>query len=420
MDRSTVARPESEIESSIVSEQGRIDKSLELHYLPGTSKLSPREIGKSRVRLPCFKVVLPLSVSTSFLFDIFLTSCNKYKFLVSEQSSSSITAIQTLTSTMRNLFTCLLPISEEKKARTSSIVRIDVTVNEKNCARVVTVRGMYGFPNRICQVIQVFKDLLEKAGTEFVKENKEDSDLAMPTFQTAYYQVSRFLSNNEAPAGKLYSAFIEEFWGKYTDIPLAAQNTKAMVNFIKNSIDGINDLINKTVSQYSRLAIEKYIFTKIFAHVKKIYIEKKSEVTTRFLSKRSENQTKTDEELMQQLDVKEKFCIKGVKNPYFSAIESLNNLDKHSCPIDKLNCILESTTHMKTTVIDYWRGREELETMDDQLPVIIFIVCKTSLDNFPAQIEFLTDYTRVNTGMDNENRLLINYDAAISFILSDM
>lgn len=413
-------KPESEIESSIISEQAKTDKSLDLLYLSPPSKTSPREIGKSRVRLPCYKAVLPLSVTTSFLLDIFLTSCNKHKFTISEQTPNSITATQTLTSTMRNFFTCILPLSEDKNAKTSSIVRIDVRVNEKNCARVVTVKGMHGFPNRICQVIQAFKELLEKAGTEYFKENKEDNDFIVLNFQTVFYQVSRILSNAESPAGKLCLSFTEEFWKKYGDIQLAAQNTRIMMSFIKSSIDGINNIIGKNVPSHSRLAIEKFVFTKIFHHIKKIYCEKKLEVTIRLHQKKEENHLKSDEELMRQLDVKAKFCIVGVKNPYFAAIESLNSLDKHSCPIDKLNCILESTTHMKTTIIDYWHGREELETMDDQLPVIIFIVFKTSLETFPAQIDFLLDYSRVNTGMDNENRLLINYDAAVSFILSDM
>jgi hypothetical protein len=402
-----------------VSDPVKVDKSLEVAYIPGSQK-SPREIGKSRVRLPSFKVVVPLSVSSSFLFDLFISSCTRYKFHITEQTSHSITAIQTLTSTMRNLFTCILPISEEKKAKTSSIVRIDIAVNEKNCARVVTVKGTYGFPNRIYQVIQLFKESLEKAGTEFLKETKEDSDFTLPTLQTAYYQVSRFLSNSEVPAGQMFISFHDEFWQKFSDLDFAARQVKEMTTMLKTSIDSINDLLSSSVSQFSRISIEKYIYSKLFPHIKKVYMHKKSETSSKFKAKRDENLSTPDEDLMRHLDIKEKFCIKGSVNPYSTAIESLNNLEKHTSPIDKLNCILESTTHMKTTVIDYWKGKQELETMDDQLPVIIFIVCRVGIESFPAQIEFLLDYTRANSGMDNENRLLINYDAAISFIINDM
>ncbi|OMJ93118.1 hypothetical protein SteCoe_3932 [Stentor coeruleus] len=413
-------KPESEIESSIISEQAKTNKSINLFYLQPSSKTSPREISKSRIFLPCYKVILPLSISTSFLLDIFLASCKKQKFLISNQTPNSIIATQILASTIRNLFTCVLPISEDKKAKISSIVRIDVKVNEKNCARVVTIKGIHGFPNRICQVIQTFKKLLEKVDIEYFNENKEDNDYVLFNFQTVFYQVSRILSNTESPAGKIFLSFTEEFLKKYSDVHLAAQNTRAMMTFIKNSIDGINNIIGKNLLSHSRVAIEKFVFTKIFPHIKKIYCEKKSEITTRLHQKKQENLIKTDDELMRQLGIKSKFCIADVNNPYFSAIESLNSLDKHNCPIDKINCILESITHMKTTIIDYWHGREELEAMDDQLPVIIFIVFKTSLCTFPAQIDFMLDYSRVNAGMDNENRLLINYDAAVSFILSDM
>lgn len=419
MARSTIQRPESEIDSSILSDPVKVDHSLEVAYMPGSQK-SPREIGKSRVRLPSFKVVVPLSVSSSFLFELFISSCTKYKFHITEQTSHSITAIQTLTSTMRNLFTCIVPISEEKKAKTSSIVRIDVAINEKNCARVVTVKGTYGFPNRIYQVIQMFKENLEKTGTEFLKDMKEESDLTMPNLQTAYYQVSRSLSNVEIPAGQMFSSFQEEFLNKFSDVEYSKSHTREMVSMVKTSIDSINELLLVSVPQFSRISIEKYTYSKLFTHIKKVYMHKKDLVIGKFREKRESRANMTDEELMALLDVKEKFCIKGIQNPYFMAIDSLNNLEKYTSPVDKLNCILESTTHMKTTVIDYWKGKQELETMDDQLPVIIFIVFKVALDSFPAQIEFLIDYTRTNSGMDNENRLLINYDAAVSFIISDM
>ena len=419
MDRSSAQHPESEINSSIISEQIKIDKSLEIGHTSHSPK-SPREIGKSRVRLPYYKVVLPLSISCGLLFDIFTSSCNKFKFLISDQTSTSITATQTLTSTMRNLFTCILPLSEEKKAMTSSIIRLNIALNEKNCARVISITGLYGFPNRIYPVIQHFKQLLENTGAEFVKEEKEENDLAVPNFQTAYYQVSRFLSNTEIPSGKLYQAFIKEFYEKYSNIEKAAALSKEVLEYIKRIIDNINDLIIKTVSSNSRLAIEKYIYSKIFPQVKKIYEAKTFELSQNFEKKRKSLQDLNEDELMALLDVKEKFRIKGTKTPYFNAIENLNNLDKHSSPIDKLNCILESATQMKTTVIDYWKGKEELETMDDQLPVIIFIVTRTSLDCLPTQIEFLLDYTRTNAGMDNEHRLLINYDAAISFIIHEI
>ena len=303
---------------------------------------------------------------------------------------------------------------------TSSIIRLNIALNEKNCARVISITGLYGFPNRIYPVIQHFKQLLENTGAEFVKEEKEENNLAVPNFQTAYYQVSRFLSNTEIPSGKLYQAFIKEFYEKYSNIEKAAALSKEVLEYIKRIIDNINDLIIKTVSSNSRLAIEKYIYSKIFPQVKKIYEAKTFELSQNFEKKRKSLQDLNEDELMALLDVKEKFRIKGTKTPYFNAIENLNNLDKHSSPIDKLNCILESATQMKTTVIDYWKGKEELETMDDQLPVIIFIVTRTSLDCLPTQIEFLLDYTRTNAGMDNEHRLLINYDAAISFIIHEI
>lgn len=269
-------------------------------------------------------------------------------------------------------------------------------------------------------MIQLFKESLEKAGTEFLKENKEDHDCTLPTFQSAYYQVSRFLSNSEVPAGQMFLAFLEEFKNKFDSVETSVNKVKEIQTMLKASIDAVNEVVSLSVSQFSRLSVEKYVYAKLFPFVKDVYMCKKATACAALLEKREKYREKSDVELMKILEIKEKFCIGGGQKPYLMAIEALNGLEKHASPVDKLNCILESTTHMKTTVIDYWKGKEELETMDDQLPVIIFIVFRVGISTFPAQIEFLLDYTRINNGMDNEHRLLINYDAAVSFIMSDM
>lgn len=57
---------------------------------------------------------------------------------------------------------------------------------------------------------------------------------------------------------------------------------------------------------------------------------------------------------------------------------------------------------MRTCVLDYWKGREELGTMDDELPVIIYIFVMTSLANLPSEIMQLLDYVRRTDYFENE------------------
>jgi hypothetical protein len=34
---------------------------------------------------------------------------------------------------------------------------------------------------------------------------------------------------------------------------------------------------------------------------------------------------------------------------------------------------------MKTAIIDFYNGKEEIQTMDDELPIIIFIILNTNI-----------------------------------------
>ena len=71
---------------------------------------------------------------------------------------------------------------------------------------------------------------------------------------------------------------------------------------------------------------------------------------------------------------------------------------------------------MKTIVLDYWKGKHELSTMDDQLPVVIYIVSQVHSEHFASEVSMLLDYA---AELDNEQRTLINIDSAITYLITD-
>jgi len=44
---------------------------------------------------------------------------------------------------------------------------------------------------------------------------------------------------------------------------------------------------------------------------------------------------------------------------------------------------------MKTDVVDYWKNKEEIGTMDDELPIIVFIVSRSTVPNLFAEVRYL-------------------------------
>lgn len=66
-------------------------------------------------------------------------------------------------------------------------------------------------------------------------------------------------------------------------------------------------------------------------------------------------------------------------------------------------------SEMKTTVIDYSKGKFELLTMDDQMPIFIYIVAMTKIPNLSAELNLLWDYIKFQEkSYDTEQFLVTN------------
>ena len=112
--------------------------------------------------------------------------------------------------------------------------------------------------------------------------------------------------------------------------------------------------------------------------------------------------------------MKQKFRL-GEK-PYGESIAMLGKLPDLVSPIEKLNCLLMSVAALKTAVVEFWRGKEELEAMDDLLPIIIFVLVQSTVTSPAAQIGLLQDYVGRAGRYENEARLLINFEVSVKYV----
>lgn len=94
--------------------------------------------------------------------------------------------------------------------------------------------------------------------------------------------------------------------------------------------------------------------------------------------------------------------------PYQNAINELNKINMSDCPSEQLSIILMTSSKLKTSVVEYHKAKEELVAMDDELPLIIYIVSQCRVDNLPSKINMLEDYVRFIEDFENEQRLVTN------------
>jgi len=112
--------------------------------------------------------------------------------------------------------------------------------------------------------------------------------------------------------------------------------------------------------------------------------------------------------LMEKLQVDANFRLPSIENPYQSAISALSEISGLTTPLDKLNCLLKMAALLQTEILDYWKGKLELQSMDQELPLLIYVLSKTQVRGLTAELRFLLDYVGSRDEFEGEQRLLVN------------
>jgi len=89
-------------------------------------------------------------------------------------------------------------------------------------------------------------------------------------------------------------------------------------------------------------------------------------------------------------------------------------------PREKVVCLSEAFGNLKSAVVDSHKGKFELVSMDDVLPLFIYTVAMSELSHAWSENNLMDDYLRINQrGFELERKLLSNFDASIRYITTD-
>lgn len=113
--------------------------------------------------------------------------------------------------------------------------------------------------------------------------------------------------------------------------------------------------------------------------------------------------------------IKEKFRIKDEEKnnklffPYKPTIEAINKIEYEFNPREKFETLMKANLELKTTILDVTSGKCELDSMDDVLPLSIYVATQISLKNVVAEVNMIEDYFRFSKDcIDKESRVLTN------------
>ena len=246
-----------------------------------------------------------------------------------------------------------------------------------------------------------------------------------------YYEIYKTLSNTEYDLGKSIMNFIENFRNKCNDItsPESEEkiediNTKQMmaeiVKMIELSTNTLNcnfNNINNYNSSFFTTASEQFIFNKIYQYLFNVYNKKYKNENEEYLSVKKEiNKCMNIKEIVNNVGINEKY--KGNDDyPYKNVIETINKISFEKYIKNKFKILTQSSLEMRSYILEYTTGKDELVSMDDELPIIIYISTQINVDNLFAELNMVDDYIKCTMRDDLvQNKMVTNLLSGLLYI----
>jgi hypothetical protein len=248
-----------------------------------------------------------------------------------------------------------------------------------------------------------------------------------------FYEIYKILSNIEYELGKSINDFVENFREKYKDLNndkgkdiIETIKTRDIMAEIIKLIEHTTNTLNCYYNQENNInyntnfynsATEQFIFNKIYHYLYEIYDLKYKKCNEEFiLVKKEINENMEIKDIISNLNIK-KVYISNDPIPFMPVIENINKLQLEKCLKNKFKIITQSSLEIRNCILEYTGGKYELESMDDELPIIIYLVTQINIENLFAELYMIDDYIKC-TMRDEliQNKMVTNLLSSLSYI----
>ena len=248
-----------------------------------------------------------------------------------------------------------------------------------------------------------------------------------------FYEIYKILSNIEYELGKSINDFVENFREKYKDLNndkgkdiIETIKTRDIMAEIIKLIEHTTNTLNCYYNQENNInyntnfynsATEQFIFNKIYHYLYEIYDLKYKKCNEEFiLVKKEINEKMEIKDIISNLNIK-KVYISNDPIPFMPVIENINKLQLEKCLKNKFKIITQSSLEIRNCILEYTGGKYELESMDDELPIIIYLVTQINIENLFAELYMIDDYIKC-TMRDEliQNKMVTNLLSSLSYI----
>ena len=201
-------------------------------------------------------------------------------------------------------------------------------------------------------------------------------------------------------------------------------NTKKMMIEIVKIIELCTNTLNSSYNNnqdnditYFSVASEQFLFNKIYYILYDVYNKKYQNQNNDFLLKQKEiNEHLNIDELFIKIGVKQKF--RGTDDiPYKTVIDYINMVPLEKSLKKKFEILTKGSLEIRTCILEYTNGKNELDSMDDELPIIIYIATQVKVANLFAELNMIDDYIKIILRDDLiQNKMVTNLLSSLMFI----
>ena len=283
--------------------------------------------------------------------------------------------------------------------------------------------------NEIYKKSNIPNDLLNTSrNSNYQKLINDETYVEKTNYQASkYYELYRILSKEDYELGKIINNFIDNFKKKYQSLIISQiyiLDTKQIMIEIVKIIELCIKTLNSTYNNYQNndsiyfsLASEQFLFSKIYYMIYDIYDKKYKKQNNDFLLVQKEiNEKLSIKEIIKKIGIKEKFIGKE-EFPYKSVIDILSMISLERSLRKKFEILTDASLEIRTCVLEYSNGKYELDSMDDELPIIIYIATQIKVRNIFAELNIVDDYFRIISRDELiQNKMITNLLSSLMFI----
>ena len=309
----------------------------------------------------------------------------------------------------------------------------------------------YNLESELKNIISIHKNRIYKGNNSLIKKNSNDKirsnsidePLVEKTNDSAnrYYELYKVFSKKEYGLGKTVSEFIDNFkkdykldkdennkidQEKFSKIDTRTVMMK-VINIFEISINTLNSTFNfnekntKSNNIYNTTFFangsEQFILNKIYPELYNIYNIKYKKDNEKYLSKQKEiNEKLTIDEIIKKIGLKQK--LKGNdKIPFKRVIDIINKINFEKSLKKKYEIMTQASLEIRNCVLDNTNCKYELDSMDDELPIVIYITTQLKVNNLYAELYMIEDYIKCSL-RDRlaENKTVTNLMSSLLFI----